>query len=110
MGYANLSDTARQHTMQVVMDKWVGEEKDLLLVSSEGHTVYTHRSIFCLYSSILRQLVTSMNMNTSMMNVGVSVPIKANTLAKLVAALTTGIATLDIKDELLDVIEAAETI
>ena len=45
MGYANLSDTTRLQTMQVVMDKWVGEEKDLILVSLEGYAVYTHRLV-----------------------------------------------------------------
>ena len=37
-------------------------------------------------------------------------PVKANTLTKLVKVLTTGIATSDKKDELLEVIEAAEVI
>ena len=37
-------------------------------------------------------------------------PVKANTLTKLVKVLTTGIATSNKKDELLEVIEAAEVI
>ena len=42
--------------------------------------------------------------------VGISVPVKANTLAMLVTVLTTGVTNSDNKDELLDVIEAAESI
>ena len=42
--------------------------------------------------------------------VGISVPVKANTLAKLVKVLTSGIATSDNKDELMEVIEAANFI
>merc|ERR1711970_1627186 len=80
-----------------------------MLVSLEGHAVYTHRSIICLHSSILRQLVTTLTMNTSSMVV-VSVPVRANTLAMLVKVLTTGVTQSNDKDELLDVIEAAEII
>ena len=42
--------------------------------------------------------------------VGISVPVKANTLDMLVTVLTTGVTHSDNKDELLDVIEAAESI
>jgi hypothetical protein len=42
--------------------------------------------------------------------VGISVPVKANALAKLVEVLSSGISTSDNKDELLEVIEAANII
>ena len=49
------------------------------------------------------------SLNTMEM-VGISVPVKANTLVKLVEVLATGVATSDKKDELLEVIEAAQII
>ena len=64
------------------------------------------RSLLSLYSNTIRQLVSSFNREM----VGISVPVKANTLAKLGKVLTSGIATSDYKDELLEVIEAANFI
>ena len=65
-------------------------------------------NILILHSDTIRQMVNSLNTTKEM--VGISVPVRANTLVRLLEVLTTSVAHSEDREELLEVAEAAELI
>ena len=63
------------------------QEQDVILVSSEGHRVFTHKFLLSLYSSLCRDLVADIFPGVG---IGISIPASFESLLNLVKILTHG--------------------
>merc|ERR1719186_499161 len=86
------------------IQKWCSEEPDVFLISSEGLKIYTQKILLSFYSQTLRDVLNSINNNSTP---GISVPIKAENISILLKVLETGLVISRNKDAFLEVGEAA---
>ena len=81
-----------------------GEIIKYFIIFSINTVIFSN--LFRLHSEKVKQLVSSLNTTREL--VGISVAVKAITLTRLVEVLTTGVTTSADKEELLEVVKAAE--
>jgi len=69
---------------------WAAEDRDLAIVSLEGHVLYTSRRLLALFSPALAPLLASSHPTT--LTTSLSLPYSSSTLTALLSLLTSGLA------------------
>jgi len=69
---------------------WAAEDRDLAIVSLEGHVLYTSRRLLALFSPALAPLLASSHPTTY--TTSLSLPYSSSTLTALLSLLTSGLA------------------
>jgi len=89
--------------------RWCNSQPDIVLVSLEGHKVYTHRSLVCLYSTMLDSMLSAYPTTGSDLP-WLSVPASSASLINLLKLLSCGVSVANSKSHLLEATKAAEVL
>jgi len=92
MTYRLQYSAAEHHSLlTAAIDSWAREDKDLRLISVEGHVIFTSCRLFALSTSSLAPLLSSWTFTSSTLP-SISLPFSSNVISALVALLSVGIA------------------
>jgi len=102
-----LENEGAAHTAAVLesLQGWGKEQPDLHLVSAQGAVLITHRIFFKLYSRLVTSVLQDFSPDTVP---SIFVPASTDSLVYLIKVLSTGFSMAAKKDDLLDVLKAAE--
>jgi len=93
MTYRLQYSAAEHHSLlMAAIDSWAKEDKDLRLISVEGHVIFTSCRLFSLSTSSLAPLLSSWTMMTSSTLPSISMPFSSNIISALVSLLSVGTA------------------
>ena len=83
--------------------KWTGDTSDMVIISAEGHKIYTQKFLLAFYGSYIATLPDFMQEN-----VGLFIDASSKSIISLLKILSSGLAVSEVKDDLLDVVEVAK--
>ena len=90
-------------TVNTTFQHWTSGSPDLVLVSSEGHKIYTQKFLLRFYNSCVSE---TMDYNKDDI-VGLSVDASSKSIIGLLKILTSGLVTSSARDELIELMEVA---
>merc|ERR1712098_396397 len=107
--YYNLENEAAAHASSILetWGSWSDEEPDVVLISSQGTLLQTHKVFLKLYSKVLNRAWQDIPADTVP---SIFIPASTTSLVNLISILSTGISISDKKEDLLDVVCTAELI
>jgi len=97
-----------QEALKDTLLDWSKDDHDIYIVSDEGHKIFTQKILLYFYSQTLGNIMDSLPPSTS--TAGVSVSASSSSISNLLKLLTTGRATSNNKDTLVNVKEAAKAL
>ena len=102
-----LENEAAAHSQAVLesLQNWSDEESDLVLISSQGTCIQTHKVFIKLYSEILSRALEEIPADGIP---SIFIPASTTSVVNLLRILSTGISISDNKDDLADVVNTAD--
>lgn len=88
-----LQYSAAEHRslLSAAIDSWAREDKDLRLISVEGHVIFTSCRLFALHSSSLAPFLSSLTKSSTILP-SISLPFSSNIISALISLLSVGSA------------------
>jgi len=102
-----LENQAAAHSGGILetLQNWSEEEADVQLISNQGAVIQTHRVFLRLYSPLLNNALQEFSADTIP---SLFIPASTASLVNLIKILSTGVSISEQKEDLLDVVNAAE--
>jgi len=101
-----LSGEEQRALLLSTLNKWSNGEPDVFLITTEGHKIYTQRTLLSFYSNLLEELLSNVVGDLP----GISVAVSSGSLVNLLKILTSGAAISNNRGHLMEVGSAAEVL